>query len=172
MVCRGSAWRPRLRWPREPELFNNANIAAEGNEASKFAPKLPTASPRKGIAVIRLTADSQTAEWKINLSMPALILPTIEALRSDKVSLRKYFQEGLHGILIEVARGENPVAAQTRAGINRLNEEFPNILTALLMLARTGGPEDLGSAAVKPTGAWDAYTQAFATTTTTAPSKS
>jgi len=53
-----------------------------------------------------------------------------------------------------------------------LNEEFPNIRTGLLLLARTGGPEDLVGAAVKPTDAWDAYTQAFATTTTTAAAKS
>jgi hypothetical protein len=158
--------------PREPNLFNSATFVAEGNEASTFAAKLPTASPRKGIAVIRLTADSQTAEWKINPSMPALILPAIDALRSGKFSPQKYFLDRLHGILVEVARGENPAAARTRAGINRLNEEFPNIRTGLLLLARTGGPEDLVGAAVKPTDAWDAYTQAFATTTTTAAAKS
>jgi hypothetical protein len=35
------------------------------------------------------------------------------------------------------------------------------------MLARTGEPNDLVSVAVKPTDAWDAYTQAFSITTTT-----
>jgi hypothetical protein len=153
-----------------PRDFSSSSLSAEIAEVSNFTSRLPTVSPRKGMAVIRLTADSQTAEWKINPSMPALILTAEEALRSGaKVSPQKYFQERLHGILIEVARGETPTAARSRAGMNRLNELFPNVRSGLLMLERTGSPDDLASAAVKPPDAWDAYVQAFASSATTPP---
>jgi hypothetical protein len=149
-----------------PRDFNSPNFLAESSDATTFASKLPTASPRKGLAVLRLTADSQTAEWRINPTMPALIVTLDEWLRDAKVNVQKYFQERLNGLLIEVGRDEEPASVWARPGMNRIKDMLPSVKTGLLMMARTAKADSLGNVAVKPADAWEAYTQAFAAGTT------
>jgi hypothetical protein len=131
--------------------------------AESFVSKIPTGSPPKGLLILRLTAESQTAEWKISASMPALILTSEDFLREGKANLRSYFQPRLHGVLIEMSRDELPAAAQTRANVNTIKDQLPSVRVGFLMRAQNENAKKManGVVAVSPADAWEAYTQAF-----------
>jgi hypothetical protein len=149
-----------------PRDLSSSNSPAESADAANFVSKTPTTSARKGLYILRLTADSQTVGWKLNPSIPALILPVDAALRETKIRMVKYLQERLHGILVEVAPNEAYDTVQNRVGIDKLREMFPSVRQGWLFSARPDGKWDVQFSAVKPVDAWEAYTQAFPATAT------
>jgi hypothetical protein len=135
----------------------------EMEAAESFVSKIQTGSPPKGLLILRLTAESQTAEWKISASMPALILTSEDFLREGKANLRSYFQPRLHGVLIEMSPDELPAAAQTRANINTIKDQLPSVRVGFLMRAQNEIAKKManGVVALSPADAGEAYTQAF-----------
>jgi hypothetical protein len=145
--------------PRTLDSASNDEMQA----AESFVSKIPTRSPPKGLLILRLTAESQTAEWKISASMPALILTSEDFLREGKANLRSYFKPRLHGVLIEMSRDELPAAAQTRANINTIKDQLPSVRVGFLMRTPNESAKKMaeGVVAVSPADAWEAYSQAF-----------
>jgi hypothetical protein len=151
--------------PRDQSLLRfsgeNSKATEEANATMKFISGIPTISPPKGLLVLRLTAESQTAEWKISPSMPALVLTPEEFLREGKLNVQTYFQPRLTGVLVEVARDEQPDAAQKR--VTTIKDKLPSVKVGLLMVTQNEAAKKVfsGMVAVKPSDALDASTQAF-----------
>jgi hypothetical protein len=150
-----------------PRDLNSAKSKAESRAATDFVSKIPTTSSPKGLLILRLTAESQTAEWKISPSMPALILTPEDFLREGKANLQSYFQPRLHGVLIEMARNETPAAVQARVSLMvAIRERLLSVRVGFLMIAQDQAAKNMvnGAVAVNAADAAEAYTQAFATT--------
>lgn len=141
--------------------------------AVNFVSQIPTTSSPKGLLVLRLTAESQTTEWKISSTMPALVLTPEDFLREGKVNLQSYFLARLTGVLVEVARDEPPDAAQRRAGATVIKERFQSLKVGLLMVAPNETAKRLsgGAVAVNPADASAACAQAFPSSSATAGSQ-
>lgn len=139
-------------------------FAAEVPES--FA-KIPTTNATKGLLIIRLTADSQTTEWKISPSVPALILTAEDFQRDNKLNLQPYLQLRLHGVLIELGRDEAPNASRPNSLRTTLAQLMPSIRVGFLAFAQLteqARSQAGGAIAVRPSDAGEAYTQAFAST--------
>jgi hypothetical protein len=151
--------------PRDQSLLRfsgeNSKVTEEASATMKFISRIPTISPPKGLLVLRLTAESQTAEWKISPSMPALVLTPEEFLREGKLNVQTYFQPRLTGVLVEVARDEQLDAAQKR--VTAIKDRLPSVKVGLLIVTQNEAAKKLlsGAVAVKPSDALDASTQAF-----------
>lgn len=151
--------------PRDPSLLRfsgeNSKSSEEASATASFISRIPTISPPKGLLVLRLTAESQTAEWKISPSMPALVLTPEDFLREGKLNVQSYFQPRLAGVLVEVARDEQLDAAQKR--VATIKGRLPSIKVGLLMVTQNEAAKKLfpGAVAVKPIDALDASAQAF-----------
>ena len=132
-----------------------------------FLTKIPAANATKGLLIIKLTADSQTTEWKISPSVPALILTAEEFLRDSKMNLQPYLQQRLHGVLVELGRDEAPNGTRVNSLRIALVGPLPSIRVGLLApapLNEQARSSVGGAVAVRPADAGEAYTQAFAST--------
>ncbi|RSL18003.1 hypothetical protein EDE15_3557 [Edaphobacter aggregans] len=150
-----------------PRDLSSVKSAEENKAASEFISKIPQTSPPKGLLILRVTAESQTAGWNISTSMPTLIITPTDFLREGKANLQSYFQPRLHGVLIEVGRDEQPAAALARANGAAIKEKLPSVRLGFLMAAQPQNavlPSGYNSFAIMPTDAMDAYTKAFMST--------
>jgi hypothetical protein len=141
-----------------------------------FLTRIPTANATKGLLIIKLTADSQTMEWRISPSVPALILTAEEFLRdgtaegflgNGKMNLQPYLQQRLHGVLVELGRDEAPNGTRLNSLPITLAATLPSIRVGFLALAPLNEQARSlvgGAVAVRPADAGEAYTQAFAST--------
>ena len=147
-----------------PRELTSVTVPTEGEAAAKFISRIPpTSDIPKGLIILRTTAESQTANWQISPSMPTLIVTAEDFFRTDKASLRSYFQPRLYGVLIEVGRDEDHTAALNRVGLNKIRQRFPSARVGFLLAALPQNPTAMGDYgfAVLPGGAYDAYVKAF-----------
>jgi hypothetical protein len=157
-----------------PQELSTVKSAEENKAAAEFVSKIPqTSSPPKGLLILRVTAESQTTSWKMSPTMPALILTPTEFLSEGKINLQSYFQARLHGVLIEVGRDEQAIAALNRVGITAINHKLPSVRVGLLVASPLQTlPAGISSTAVMPVDAYDAYQKAFGSQTSVSRSAS
>jgi hypothetical protein len=148
-----------------PPDLSSVKSAEEANAAAEFVARISqTSSPQKGLLILRVTAQSQTANWKISPTTPALILDPADFLKDGKMNLQSYFQPRLHGILIEVGRDEQPAAALTRVGgVAAITQRIPLVRVGLLLASPAQNTSADFPAAVMPNDPNDAYVKAFTT---------
>jgi hypothetical protein len=150
-----------------PKDLGSVKSPDESKAANLFVSKIQQATSLKGLLILRVTAESQTAEWNISPTMPAVIMTPDEFLRPGKANLQAYFQARLHGVLIEVARDETPAAAFTRARASEISSRLSSVRIGYLMAAQPQNPQATSGNpyAVLPADAMAAYIQTFGATT-------
>lgn len=153
--------------PKDLIKVSNANLpSGEIGPDAQFVSKLSRVPAKKGLLILRVTADSVTASWNIS-TMPAISLTPDEFLRPWRLDLQDYFRDRLHGVLVELNKDEQPSAAQSRARYNEFKMKYPSVRFGYLLPATPQNTSATGGNpfAVLPADAMAAYTQTFGSTT-------
>jgi hypothetical protein len=146
----------------------DSGIDSELKAASDFLASIPIASPitRKGVIIIRTTADSMTALWRVS-GIPAITITYEDFIRASKIDLKSYFQPRLHGILIEGERAEQPDATLKRVDAKQITARFPLVRLGLLMARPVQDPSTVPPSyglAIAPNDLINALSQSFQVT--------
>ena len=163
-----------------PDTFTFGVLAALGFDLSpellssrvdaQLLSRAITASPQttaKGLLVLRLPAASQTATWRIDLSIPTLdIVPDrAQDLFSGKLNLTRYLTTRLQGALLEIDMSQQlPTEIIRCQQLRKIISAFlPNLRTALLvsrpLTTLTGIPVDWQHPVLSPPNQADAARQ-------------
>ena len=135
----------------------------EVEAAQQFVARIPAGSPRKGLIVVRLPADSITANWRVSATVPAIAVTYEDYIAPAKIDMKVYFQPRLHGVLIEVDRSEQPDAALRRVNTSLLSAGISGLRFGFLMVQPALNPATVAGypVAIAPNDAAAALLQTF-----------
>jgi hypothetical protein len=149
-----------------PDITPTTAASQEESEAAvQFLQRVGTSNPKKGLIVVRLKAESISANWRVS-TVPALTVTAEEYLSQAKAKVDDYFLARLHGVLIEVDQNQEPAEAQKQAIWPAIRKATPSVKIGFLMARPPDNTASVPSGSVYTVAPADAAAAAKAFLTT------